>query len=134
MKTRSLLSAVLAAALIVPAVAPAQQKYPVKSVRVVLPFAAGSAVDLLGRLYAQRMSESWGQQVVVDSFAALLGSEEQNRVADAVECYRERFSTKGPFENAVYQGIPEAQAGVVANTDREKMPLNFGPQHDAVIG
>ena len=67
MKTRSLLLAVLAAALIVPAVAPAQQKYPVKSVRVVLPFAAGSAVDLLGRLYAQRMSESWGQQVVVDN-------------------------------------------------------------------
>ena len=67
MKTRSLSAVVLAAALIVPAAAPAQQKYPVKSVRVVLPFAAGSAVDLLGRLYAQRMSESWGQQVVVDN-------------------------------------------------------------------
>jgi hypothetical protein len=57
-----------------------------------------------------------------------------NRVADVVMCYQERFSTKGLFENAVYQGIPEAQAGVVANTDREKMPLNFGPRHDAVIG
>ena len=45
----------------------AQQKYPVRAVRVVLPFAAGSAVDVLARLYAQRMSENWGQQVIVDN-------------------------------------------------------------------
>jgi tripartite-type tricarboxylate transporter receptor subunit TctC len=43
------------------------QKYPAKSVRLVLPFAAGSAVDVLARLYAQKMSESWGQQVLVDN-------------------------------------------------------------------
>ena len=43
------------------------QKYPARSVRLVLPFAAGSAVDVLARLYAQRMAESWGQQVVVDN-------------------------------------------------------------------
>ena len=53
--------------LAVPAGAYAQAKYPVKSVRLVLPFAAGSAVDLLARLYAQRMTEDWGQQVVVDN-------------------------------------------------------------------
>jgi len=65
MSIRWLLSAMLAAALVAPALA--QQKYPVRSVRVVLPFAPGSAVDLLGRLYAQRMTEGWGQQVVVDN-------------------------------------------------------------------
>src|SRR5690349_11210484 len=43
------------------------QKYPAKSVRLVLPFAAGSAVDVLARLYAQKMSETWGQQVLVDN-------------------------------------------------------------------
>ncbi len=50
-----------------PALALAQQKFPVKPVRLVLPFAAGSAVDLLARLYAQRMTEGWGQQIVVDN-------------------------------------------------------------------
>jgi tripartite-type tricarboxylate transporter receptor subunit TctC len=65
MSIRWLMSAVLAAALVAPALA--QQKYPVRSVRVVLPFAAGSAVDVLARLYAQRMTEGWGQQVVVDN-------------------------------------------------------------------
>ena len=58
---------VIALALTVPAGALAQQKYPVRSVRIVLPFAAGSAVDMLARLYAQRMAEGWGQQVVVDN-------------------------------------------------------------------
>ena len=57
----------LAPMLSVPGSALAQQKYPAKSVRIVLPFAAGSAVDVLARLYAQRMSEGWGQQVVVDN-------------------------------------------------------------------
>ena len=43
------------------------QKYPARSVRLVLPFAAGSAVDMLARLYAQKMAENWGQQVLVDN-------------------------------------------------------------------
>lgn len=58
---------VTACVLGVPAAALAQPKFPAKSVRLVLPFAAGSAVDLLARLYAQRMTEMWGQQVVVDN-------------------------------------------------------------------
>jgi tripartite-type tricarboxylate transporter receptor subunit TctC len=67
MNIRPLPAIVLGIALIAPGVAAAQQKYPAKSVRIVLPFAAGSAVDVLARLYAQRMSEGWGQQVVVDN-------------------------------------------------------------------
>ena len=43
------------------------QNYPVKSIRFVLPFAAGSAVDVLARVYAQNMAELWKQQVVVDN-------------------------------------------------------------------
>ena len=67
MKIRPWLGVVLGLTLSLPGSALAQQKYPAKSVRVVLPFATGSAVDLLGRLYAQRMTENWGQQVVVDN-------------------------------------------------------------------
>ena len=57
---------VLVAALAAPSGVLAQS-YPAKSIRYVLPFAAGSAVDALARLYAQRMSDNWGQQVVVDN-------------------------------------------------------------------
>jgi tripartite-type tricarboxylate transporter receptor subunit TctC len=63
----SIAAALFAASLVAAGAVCAQQKYPVRSVRVLLPFAAGSAVDLLARLYAQRMAESWGQQVVVEN-------------------------------------------------------------------
>ena len=63
--TRFLLP-LLALAVLMPSGALAQ-KYPAKSIRLVLPFAAGSAVDVLARLYAQKMSETWGQQVLVDN-------------------------------------------------------------------
>lgn len=66
MLARIPLALAMAAALAAPAGALAQ-KYPVKSVRLVLPFTAASAVDVLARLYAQKMSETWGQQVLVDN-------------------------------------------------------------------
>src|SRR3954465_7150763 len=63
-KCLQLLLALVAAAAFAPAHA---QKFPAKPVRLVLPFAAGSAVDLLARLYAQLMAENWNQQVVIDN-------------------------------------------------------------------
>lgn len=42
------------------------QVYPAKSIRFIVPYSAGSATDALARLLAQRMSESFNQQVVVD--------------------------------------------------------------------
>ena len=43
------------------------QAYPVKPVRMVVPFPAGGATDIVGRLIALKLSESWGQQVIVDN-------------------------------------------------------------------
>ena len=67
MSIRALPLLVLGAALAAAAPSVPAQKYPAKTVRLVLPFAAGSAVDVLARLYAQKMSEAWGQQVLVDN-------------------------------------------------------------------
>ena len=49
-----------------PAAAPAQP-YPNKPVRVLVPFAAGGAVDILARALGQALSKTWGQQLVVDN-------------------------------------------------------------------
>ena len=46
--------------------APAQD-YPRKAVRVIAPFAPGGATDLLARLVSQKLSERWGQSVLVDN-------------------------------------------------------------------
>ena len=54
------------------------QSYPTKSIRFVLPFAAGSAVDVLARVYAQNLAELWKQQIVVDNRTGangIIGSE-----------------------------------------------------------
>lgn len=46
--------------------APAQA-YPTKPVRVVVPFSAGSATDIVARMVSQKLAESWGRPVIVDN-------------------------------------------------------------------
>ena len=43
------------------------QTYPNKPVHVVVPFTAGSATDILARSFGQKLSEMWGQPVVVEN-------------------------------------------------------------------
>jgi len=45
----------------------AQQKYPAKPVRIVVSTQAGSQPDMLARMISQKMSETWGQPVLVDN-------------------------------------------------------------------
>src|SRR6185503_7638854 len=50
-----------------PGIVGAQQNYPSKTVRVVVSTQAGSQPDMLARMITQKMSESWGQAVLVDN-------------------------------------------------------------------
>jgi tripartite-type tricarboxylate transporter receptor subunit TctC len=43
------------------------QSYPTKSIRLIVPYAPGGIVDYVGRLVGQRLSEGYGQNVVVDN-------------------------------------------------------------------
>ncbi|MGG5820246.1 Bug family tripartite tricarboxylate transporter substrate binding protein [Falsiroseomonas sp. HW251] len=66
-RRRHLLAAALAAPGIVPVGAHAQGAYPNRPIRVIVPFAAGGGTDVSARIWAQRMSEILGQQLVIDN-------------------------------------------------------------------
>jgi len=62
-RTVSLLALALAAAAL-PAIA---QNYPVKPLRIIVPFPAGGTTDILARAVGQKLTEEWKQQVVIDN-------------------------------------------------------------------
>lgn len=59
------------------------QTYPVKPVRIVAPFTAGGPVDITARILAQKLTESWGQQIVVENRAGASGTIGTDAVAKA---------------------------------------------------
>src|SRR5688572_18490448 len=66
--SKHLIAGVIAATLTAaPCLADAQEKYPTRPIRMLVTFSAGSLTDILARLVGAKMSESWGQQVVIDN-------------------------------------------------------------------
>ena len=49
------------------------QSYPSRAVRVIVPYAASSTPDIMARLMGQKLSESWGQPVVVENIVGANG-------------------------------------------------------------
>ncbi len=45
----------------------AAQDYPVKPIRLIVPFAPGGTTDILSRVIGERLTERWGQQVLIDN-------------------------------------------------------------------
>ena len=58
---------VLLGALALAATGAFAQSYPSKPIRIIVPFPAGGPSDVLSRIIGQKMSENWGQQVIVDN-------------------------------------------------------------------
>src|SRR5688572_22681659 len=61
----------------------AQSGYPNKPIRVIVPFAAGSTTDIIARAIADKMSQSMGQQLVIDNRGGASGTIGQAAVAQA---------------------------------------------------
>src|SRR3954463_12492717 len=74
---------VFLAALAAASLAAQAQGYPNKAVQMIVAFTPGSAVDIVGRIVAERLSQMWGQPVVSDNRAGAGGSIGSNVVARA---------------------------------------------------
>lgn len=85
------------------------QGFPAKLVRIVVPFPPGAATDTVTRLVAQRLSEVWGQPVLVDNkpgAGSILGAETVARApADGYTIFLGHIGTHGA-NPALYEKLP----------------------------
>ncbi len=90
------------------AAAAGAQPYPVRPVRVVVPFAPGGAVDLVARTIAQRLTDAMGQNFVVDNRGGAGGTIGTDIVAKArADGYTLLVGSMGVAVNAVlYPKLP----------------------------
>jgi tripartite-type tricarboxylate transporter receptor subunit TctC len=83
------------------ATATAQTPYPAKSIRLIVPFAAGGSSDFTARKLAHRISTSWGQQVIVDNRAGGTGVIGMQIAAKAApDGYTMLFASSSTFATA----------------------------------
>jgi tripartite-type tricarboxylate transporter receptor subunit TctC len=73
MNRRHLLAAGLGA-LAAPATARADAKFPDRTIRLIVPFPAGGATDVVGRMFADKLTQQLGQTVIVDNKSGAAGS------------------------------------------------------------
>ncbi|WP_066256969.1 Bug family tripartite tricarboxylate transporter substrate binding protein [Hydrogenophaga flava] len=80
---RTLTRVIAAAAATLACTAALAQAYPDKPIKAVVPFAAGSATDQIGRAFAQKMQEALGQPIVIDNKPGVNGMLGADAVAKA---------------------------------------------------
>lgn len=107
--------------------APYAQDYPVKPVRLVVGFAAGGASDTLARIVAQKLTESWGQNVVVDNRTGAGGTIGADAVVRAQpDGYTVLVGDFGPnvLAGSLYAKLPyDPYAGFAHVTQMVSFPL-----------
>lgn len=115
----------LAAALV--ALPAFSQTYPAKPVRLIVPFSPGGATDIVARITAQKLSEVWGQQMVVENRAGASGNIGGEVVAKAPADGYTVFMTSGSIVTAnqhLFKKMPfNAEKDFVAVTN-----VASGPQ------
>jgi tripartite-type tricarboxylate transporter receptor subunit TctC len=97
-----------AAAMIAPSAVAQPQTYPARPVRIVIPWPPGQATDLAGRLVAQKLTESLGQQVIADNRPGAGGMIGTDVVAKATpDGYTLLAASSGPVSiNPLLQKAP----------------------------
>jgi len=76
------------------------QSYPTKPVRVIVPFPAGGATDIVARIVGQKLTDLWGQTIVVDDRAGASGNIGGDLAAKAPPDGYTLFMTSGSIVTA----------------------------------
>jgi tripartite-type tricarboxylate transporter receptor subunit TctC len=94
------------------------QAWPQKAVKLILPLGPGSATDVTARLFAQRLSERWGQPVVVENRPGPDGLVAVSAFVNAHDEHTLLFSIGGPVTIN-----PAAHATLPYDPDRDLVPI-----------
>jgi len=85
------------------------QAYPAKPVKIIVPFSAGGATDIVTRLVGQKLGEVWGQTVVVENRAGAAGNIGAAEAAKSPPDGYTLFMTTGSIVTAnqhIYKQMP----------------------------
>ena len=98
---------ILAVLLLFPCLALAQS-FPARPVRIIVPFPPGGATDVMARVIAQKLSESWGQQAVVENKPGASGTIGSDLVAkSAADGYTLLLQgTQHAINLSIYKQLP----------------------------
>jgi len=100
---------------LMPAFAQAQPTYPSRPIRMVVPLAAGSAVDVAARRLAQKMAANMGQNIVVENIVGAAGIIGAGQVAKAApDGY-----TIGGFNDSIVTMVPNLNKNMPFDTVRD---------------
>jgi len=97
---------------------PAQQPWPQKPVRLIVPLGPGSATDVTARLFADRLGQRWGQAVVVENRAGPDGLVAVMAFVAAHDGHTLLFSIGGPVTIN-----PVSHAQLDYDPDRDLVPI-----------
>lgn len=103
---------VAVAALLLLSVAPAshaaEAQYPARPIRLIVPFPPAGPTDIIARLFAQKLTEAWGQQVVVDNRSGAGGNIGMGVAANAAgDGYTILFVSSSLMANpGLYKKVP----------------------------
>jgi len=106
----------------------AQQPYPSRPVRFVVPFPAGGPVDTTGRAVAQKLTELWGQQAIVDNRAGAGG------IVGAENVARSPADGYNVLVCSIHHSVlPSLRPKLAYDIERDFVPLSFGAMFPVVL-
>jgi tripartite-type tricarboxylate transporter receptor subunit TctC len=118
---RLLYALLSASVLLVSSTALAQTAYPVRPIKMIVPLAAASAVDVAARIVTQKMADNMGQQIVIlnqPGASGLIGAEQ---VAKA----EPDGYTIGGFNDSVMTMVPNLQSNIRWDILRDFEPVSL---------
>jgi tripartite-type tricarboxylate transporter receptor subunit TctC len=121
-RARTLFNVLSFLAVVTAGMTPARsQDYPVAPVKVIVQVGAGSAIDVVARIIAERLTRTWGQQVILINHAGAGGAIASRAAATAAADGYTLFLAA----SSVFVLLSELQANLPFDVHRDLTPLAF---------